>query len=339
MENLSGQLLKRYFEGDCTKAEIALVVNWLDADPENANQALQGMLPLPDAGEGLPAELLAAKQEVWEKTIKQVKRKASPGLLGPLAKSGQGRKLKKACLQVTAGLSGLMLIGFAGQAYFRNLPDTVKTAYGHMQRITLPDSTVVYLNGNSQLTYTRFPSGKSREVWLEGEAFFEVRHLVSQQKFMVHLSDQVEIEVLGTEFNVSNRKPEKAIVLKSGRIKLNLQDAHSKKNIYLKPGDLVTTGDQAAAGIHKKTVDPEVYSAWIFRKWMLDDTTLGEMLLKLKDTYGIKTLVTDKTLLEKRASGSIPLPNDNAKALIGDIANLFELSINKKGNTIFLTAG
>ncbi len=62
------------------------------------------------------------------------------------------------------------------------------------------------------------------------------------------------------------------------------------------------------------------------------------MLLKLRETYGIKTLVTDKALLEKRASGSIPLPKDNVQALIGDIANLFELSIHKKGDTLYLKA-
>jgi transmembrane sensor len=338
MENLRAQLLKRYFAGDCTKAEKALVENWLAADPENADQALQEMAFFPGADEGMPAALLAAREEVWEKTLRQVNRIPAPGRLEGLVWSGTGTagKLKKACLQVAAGLSGLLLIGFARQAYFSNQPTTIKTAYGQVQRITLPDQTVVYLNGNSQLTYKRFPSGESREVWLEGEAFFDVNHLDNQQKFMVHLSDQVEIEVLGTEFNVSNRKPRKAIVLKSGKIKLNLQDRHKKKNIYLKPGDLVTTGDQPAAAIHRKTVDPEVYFAWIAHKWVLDDTSLGEMLLKLKQTYGIKTLVADQALLEKRASGSIPLPKDNVMALVGDIANLFELSILKKGDILYL---
>jgi ferric-dicitrate binding protein FerR (iron transport regulator) len=343
MKNLSAHLLKRYFEGDCTKAEKALVENWLNADPENADKAFLGLEPLPGTEESLPAELLAAKEEVWEKTIRQVQHTGSKGRVGAPVLWGQHRpgqrrsKLKKACLQVAAGLSGLIMIGFAGQAYLNN-QTTVKTAYGKVQRLTLPDSTVVYLNGNSELTYGSFLSGKSREVWLEGEAFFEVRHLEDHQKFMVHLSDQVEIEVLGTEFNVSNRKPGNAIVLKSGKIKINLRDDQKEKNIYLKPGDLVTTGNQATAGIHKKTVDPEVYYAWIAHKWVLDDTSLGEMLLKLEETYGIKTVVTDKALLEKRASGSIPLPEDDTAALMGDIANLFELSIQKKGDILYLKA-
>jgi transmembrane sensor len=267
-----------------------------------------------------------------------VNAKAAVGVLPSLVGVGPTRKLRKACLQVAAGLSGLILLSFAGQAYLDHRPTVVSTAYGQVQRVTLPDQTVVYLNGNSQLTYDRFVAGKAREVWLEGEAFFEVTHLKSHEKFMVHLSDQVEIEVLGTAFNVSNRTPEKAVVLKSGKIKLKLQDEQKEKNIYLRPGDLVTTGDKPTSGIHKKTVDPQVYYAWIAHKWVLDNTSLGEMLLKLRETYGIKTLVTNKALLEKRASGSIPLPKDNAQALVGDIANLFELSIQKKGDTLYLKA-
>jgi ferric-dicitrate binding protein FerR (iron transport regulator) len=336
MENLSGPLLKRYFEGGCTEAEKALVENWLAADEENADRALQEMVP--DAGQDLPAVLRAAKNEVWEKTLRQVRAQAAPKGLRPLLRLGQSqtRKVRKACLQAAAGLSGLILIGFAGQAYLHNQSTIVKTAFGQVQRITLPDQTVVYLNGNSQLTYNRFPAGKSREVWLEGEAFFEVRPLESQQKFMVHLTDQLEIEVLGTEFNVSNRKPGKTIVLKSGKIKLNLQNDNSQQNIYLKPGDLVTAGEGTAAGIHKKTVDPEGYYAWIDHKWVLDETSLGEMLLKLEETYGLKAVVTNKALLDKRASGSIPLPQNDARALMGDIANLFELSIHKKGDILYL---
>jgi ferric-dicitrate binding protein FerR (iron transport regulator) len=338
MENLSAPLLKRYFDGDGTKAEKALVESWLAANPENADLALQVLDPLLDADAGLPAELLAAREEVWQKTIRQVQAKSPDGRLRSLVGAGPTRKRRKACLQAAAGLSGLILIGFAGKTYLDNRPTVVSTAYGQVQRVTLPDQTVVYLNGNSRLTYDRFQSREAREVWLEGEAFFEVTHLKSREKFMVHLSDQVEIEVLGTAFNVSNRQPEKAIVLKSGKIKLKLLDKQKEKDIYMKPGDLVTTEDKPTSGIHKKTVDPQVYYAWIARKWVLDDTSLGEMLLKLRETYGIKTLVTDKALLEKRASGSIPLPKDNAQALIGDIANLFELSIHKKGDTLYLKA-
>lgn len=338
MENLSAPLLKRYFAGDCTKAERALVETWLAAEEEHADRALQQVVP--DAGANLPAVLEAAKKEVWEKTLRQVRdNKAAPGGLGPLLQlaRGRARKIKKACLQASAGLSTLILIGFVGQAYYQNQSTTVRTGFGQVERITLPDQTVVYLNGNSQLTYKRFSAGKGREVWLEGEAFFQVRHLARHQKFMVHLSDQLDIEVLGTEFNVSNRKPGKAIVLKSGKIKLNLQTPNRQQHIYLKPGDLVTGEGLAAGSFHKKTVDPEMYYAWIGYKWVLDGTTLGEMLGKLEETYGLKTVVSNKALLDRRASGSIPLPQNNAPALLGDIANLFELTILKKNGVLYLT--
>jgi ferric-dicitrate binding protein FerR (iron transport regulator) len=199
---------------------------------------------------------------------------------------------------------------------------------------------VVRLNGNSQLRYKASWKGKSREVWLDGEAFFNVTHTENHQQFLVHLSDKKDIEVLGTEFNVSDRTTGSYIVLKSGKIKLNLPEHtdSNTNNIYLQPGDLVEVlaEKNQKNKIKKRVVNPQMYYAWTKGKWMLDATSLEEMLQRLQETYGITTVVSNKDLLKRRASGSIPLPAENVETLITDIANLFELKIHKQDKHIYL---
>lgn len=89
----------------------------------------------------------------------------------------------------------------------------VQTKYAEQKIIALPDETEIVLNSNSTLNYQKgWQSGKPREVWLEGEALFRVRHINSNNTlasaptpFIVHTS-LVNIEVLGTVFNVRERR-------------------------------------------------------------------------------------------------------------------------------------
>lgn len=94
-----------------------------------------------------------------------------------------------------------------GAAYFlqRNTTDPViwqhlATTAGEHQRIVLPDSSVVYLNGNSTLSYPQKFSGVQRTVRLAGEAFFDVSHNPQQPFFVV--GKDFTTKVLGTAFNV-----------------------------------------------------------------------------------------------------------------------------------------
>jgi ferric-dicitrate binding protein FerR (iron transport regulator) len=148
------------------------------------------------------------------------------------------------------------------------------------------------------------------------------------------------VEVLGTEFLVSDRKSHSSIVLKSGKVKVDLQADTAKSSIYLKPGELaeVRKGKTGAGYLTKSQVNPELYYSWTQGKWRLEGTSLGEMLLKLQDTYGINTVVENKNLLQRRASGSIPLEQGSATVLLTDIATLFELKVTEKKDGIYLEA-
>lgn len=118
---------------------------------------------------------------------------------------------------------------------------------------------------------------------------------------------------------------------------LHLANKVNSENISLKPGELVELeGDFVKSVIPKKAANPEKYYGWTKSKWILDATSLREMLVKLEENYGVHVETENQELLDKRVSGSIPLSFNDADTLIADIANLFELKIIRENEKITL---
>ena len=124
-------------------------------------------------------------------------------------------------LSIAASIALLLLTGIIladkepeqGLVYYETtaVPDA-KT------KITLPDSSVVWLNANACLRYPREFSGQARQVEIKGEAFFEVRK--DEKKPFIVRTDGIGIRVLGTTFNVDAEPEKTAVTLITGKIGL-----------------------------------------------------------------------------------------------------------------------
>jgi transmembrane sensor len=331
------KLVILYFKGKSTLAEDSLVENWLAADPDNTNLAMQWLKEAEgeEENENVFIEMLLSKNEIWDHTAKHIESAAS-GTNKKNAATKPLRTFRAQWLYAAAAVSGIILLTFAFYWHKNLRIIEVATDYGQMRNVILPDRSEVVLNGNSRISYRCSWDGKPREIWLEGEAFFSVKHLKNDADFKVHLSEGKIIEVLGTEFNVTDRKRRSCVVLKSGSIKLHLSE--ETDDMLLKPGDLVEIKRKGSKSnpVHKVVVNPEIYSAWTKGRWKLDGTSLKEILLELEEKYGIETLVEDDKLLEKRVSGSLPLGENNIDTLVEDIAHLFRLQVVRRNNKIIL---
>lgn len=169
----------------------------------------------------------------------------------------------------------------------------------------------------------------SREVWLDGEAFFTVIHKKNNQPFKVKTGEDVAIEVLGTTFNVYHRKETK-IVLNSGSIQLSLPTVQEGEKIMMTPGELVEYDKKKYV---KRKVDPKVYTAWTEKNLVLNRTSLRELLHMIKDNYGIDVEVK-VGLLDQTISGSMPVTD--SEALLQQIAKAFQLNVVRKENKIYM---
>lgn len=233
---------------------------------------------------------------------------------------------------LAASLTGLlMLAGFAW--YFWQAHAWVKysTAYGELKTITLPDGSRVVLNGHSQLSYPQNWGETGREVHLDGEAYFQVTKTIDRKKFIVKIRNSGSIEVLGTEFNVNHRAGRSKVMLESGRIRLTV----GQKQLVMQPGELAAFADNGEELVTHE-VDPAVYKTWTERKIVFDQTTLGEVVEMLRQTYDLDVRVSDPRLLGKKLSGTAPI--HDIDAFLEALSGTFGLTVSRTRDHILIQA-
>lgn len=266
-------------------------------------------------------------------------------------KSGFSHKKQKSLLprqvlQMAAVLVGSLLIAGSIWLFFnQNNAVTYATTYGERKSITLPDGSLVTLNGNSKLRYSsQWNEEDIREVWLSGEGFFEVQKIAKTPavstdnatdytKFVVHTSN-LNIEVIGTAFNVNDRRDETTIVLESGKVKLQSDWLQNQEtDLIMQPGELVAASRKENKW-DKKVVNTEEYVAWRHNKFIFDNTTIREIAQILEDSYGLQTEVDQPEIWDKRFTGSTP--TDQIEVLCKAIAASFRWEVEQQGKTIYI---
>ncbi|SHG45324.1 FecR family protein [Chryseolinea serpens] len=231
-----------------------------------------------------------------------------------------------------AAAAFLMLAVTAGLLYWNfNRPTEIRTEYGKREKVILPDNSEVTLNGNSTIRYQhRWNDASTREVWIEGEAFFKVRHTANNRKFIVHVSDSFNVEVLGTEFNVKNRAHEIQVMLVEGRVKLNIRGEEEQKNHFLAPGELATAMDKQP--LVRNFVEHRQYTSWQTDTLVFNHTALREVAVMLKNVYGLETSFKNAALQDRQLTGE--LYSFNVDEILLALAETFDLDIERNGNEV-----
>lgn len=177
--------------------------------------------------------------------------------------------------------------------------NTIKTPAGMRSEFLLPDSTKVYLNSKTTLSYPVAFTGSSRNVKLIGEAYFEVAHN-KKQPFIVN-TGKINIEVTGTEFKASNYPDEELteIVLASGNINL-FQGAYSKERKIIRsmvPGEKATCYEKENK-IYFDKVDVEKYISWKDGILMFRDDSMQDVVRRLNRWFNVDIRLTGEKLTD-----------------------------------------
>lgn len=191
------------------------------------------------------------------------------------------------------------------------------TSYGEIQTRYLPDSSRLVLNAHSSVRYAKtWQAGQAREIWLDGEAWFDVRSAATAA-FLVHTKD-LTVEVLGTTFDIRGRRGKTEVVLQSGKIRVRFT-AGSHADLLMTPGDRIIF-DPATAALTHTTTEPEKYTSWKDKR--LTDATIGEILQYLEDNYHKTFILEDPTLAKRRIGGVVLLDNlDDALFALSTVLN------------------
>jgi transmembrane sensor len=210
---------------------------------------------------------------------------------------------------------------------------TIQTAYGESRTLFLPDSTKVTLNANSILRYAADFNKDTREVWLDGEAFFAVVHKENNQNFLVH-TEELQVEVLGTRFNVNTRGGKSQVVLEEGKVKLAIHDSkESNAPMVMQPGDLVEVS-RTTKQVMRKKVEAEYYSSWRQNKLVFVGTSLEEIARLLKDNYDYDVRFKNEDVAKLLFTGSAPV--DDPQELLQILSKVFGLAVRQEGRSVII---
>lgn len=174
---------------------------------------------------------------------------------------------------------------------------TGRSEYRYM---LLPDSTQVWLNAASTLEYPQqFAAGK-REVYLTGEAYFDVKH-ADKQPFLIH-TGKVTTMVLGTAFNI-NAYPGRENIIVSvsrGKVRVNYND---KEMAVLTQGQQVKVSNTSNTVVQKKQAIAEV-APWQQGNLQYDDETIRDIVADLERNYDVTIRVQSEALASERITTS-----------------------------------
>jgi hypothetical protein len=186
--------------------------------------------------------------------------------------------------------------------------NTLLVPYGKRTDLQLSDGTVVWLNSGSKLIYPAAFIGNTREVFLEGEAIFEVTHN-PDKPFKVKSRNQ-EITVLGTIFNVSHyaEDHEMYTVLKSGSVELSFSHKNLQK-VRLEPGNLASFNTSSKA-VQVRDVNVDDYFSWREGFLKLKNDSLSYIMAKISRYYNVEITIADEHLADQTFSGNLDLKED-----------------------------
>jgi ferric-dicitrate binding protein FerR (iron transport regulator) len=232
----------------------------------------------------------------------------------------------------------LLLVGGGWSYRYFFTEQAWQTVYGERRSLTLPDGSTVTLNANSRLRLpSRWDWRTSRQVWLDGEAYFRVAKQptpAGYRKFTVH-TNRLDVEVLGTRFNVYARSSRTQVLLDEGRVRL--RDITTRQQLTMRPGQVVEYTTQARQTVRE--APPALarsVSAYERNQLLFAEAPLDEVSRRFEDVYGVALRFEGQAFENQRFIGELPL-DDLDKALL-ILSETFDATFQREGRTVTLVA-
>jgi transmembrane sensor len=337
-------LLKRYLEGKCTEEEYHIIDKWYELLDSEIPVSLD------------KAEWNEVENRLWNKI--QVETGSSTAIKQEHKKNFGFKRM--GWLSVAAIISAIIIGAYLytaqnkstgsiesekvheGLSEEKNLTDKTR-------QLTLEDGSRVTLQPGSKIAFPkRFPMNK-REVYLEGEAFFEVTKNATRPFFVYN--NNLVARVLGTSFNIKIINNKIEVVVKTGRVavyengkRISLTDEQKKENgVIVTPNQKVTyyTEDRhfvtSLADAPVPITPPENNDKAEEINFVFDDTPLSEVLQAIEKTYGIEIILANDNLKTCPFTGDITKPNLYNK--LEFICQAFHAAYEIKGTKILIAGG
>jgi ferric-dicitrate binding protein FerR (iron transport regulator) len=275
-----GKIIGKYITGNESVSDSDKLNSWLNEDPENQLK-LDHITEEREIVKNIEAYEDIDTNKAWNRYEEKI----------------AGLSLRKQILKWKIAAILVFLVGIAGSlvgywssgngksALTKSVYTTVVTENGQTSRIILPDSTVVWLNSGTALSYNNNFSVNNRDVKLKGEAYFKVARN-ENIPLIVHC-EEMEVKVLGTEFDVNafSYDDKFSVVLEKGSIELSHIN-NKFESFTMTPGEIAKFDD-----LNNKLVisraDTYEYVSWKDGVLIFNNTSMKQVISRLEHWYGV----------------------------------------------------
>lgn len=333
------EIIVRILQGNQTEEDMHIFLLWYRASQENKNIFFQLKQIYDLRKGGLAPDAIEVKAS-WDRLWIKLKKQSITD--SPLSKTIWNRHYSNMMKFAIAAAIAVVLIVTGIYISYKGEEDQIEwtevgTGIGNSpQTIVLSDGSIVRLNSSSLFRYPEKFNGNSREVYLDGEAYFNVAK-DGRRAFIVH-TDKQSINVLGTEFNVLgySSDPYTVTTLVKGKVRLDTYDNENnlKNEIVMNPSQQVYF-DKEFQQTTLSGIDPQDAILWMKGVYSFRDVSLEEITRRFEKIYGVTIIIPDEADRKEEYTGKF-FAHQSIKEVMNVInfKGQFRLQIND--DTVFL---
>ncbi len=280
-------LIEKYKKGECSAREKELLENYLESFQNNPGEWNENEM----------GNQSIAEEKIYSKIMKNIKNERAHYFTRTFQSPSLFKRAASIIFFILLGAGILYISGVFNQKKDPVVWHEKVTSPGEKSVLTLSDGSIVTLNADSKLKYPDRFDDISKEVYLEGEAYFEVRHN-SNKPFIVH-SENLTTTDLGTKFDVSAYHENNTIIvsLLEGKIEVSGgENGKSDKIIVLKPKEKLLYDKENNVSTFG-VFDSLEAVGWKDNIYKFENEPLGEVFSRLERAYGIEFKLSDQQVL------------------------------------------
>lgn len=322
MAQISDELIIRFINNTCTDEELVEVKNWLDESDENVIRLFEAeqMAMLASSMRNDDAAKKRVSDKIRERIDNEEKRIQ--------------HRVRLSVFRWVSGIAAMIAIVFGLGFYFFSRPEVRMIHIAATDKsitVTLPDSSVVWLNRNSGLTYPEHFADNNREVKLSGEGFFKVTR-DKNRPFHVE-GKYLDVEVLGTQFNfISNDSIENSVSLIEGSVEVSVNG--TDQEIVLKPGQKATYSTSTGL-LSVQTANTAIDAAWHDRTIPFSNANLSEIIAILNQLYDVE-IEADRRLNTTKTYSGVTVYYEEVDSTLAYLSHTLPIKFKRKGKKIII---
>lgn len=313
------ELLVKYLLNEMNEEERVNIEDWLQSDPEHQRK-LDHFKILWSESKKLESSSSIDENKAWSKFSSRIQ--GTKGL--SVVRGNRYNMLRKLSVAATV----IVFLSAGMYFYFSRTQDqlalqsndTVITKF-------LSDGSEIVLNKHSNLQYRNNRRSSTREVTLEGEAFFTVAPDKSKP-FIISI-DSVEVKVVGTSFNVKGTAAGVEVIVETGVVQVSSKG----KNVILNPGEKILISNNTEQ-VLKQTNSNQLYKYFRTKEFLCDNTPLWQLVEVVNEAYGANIRIEDSTLRQMPISASFN--NQSLETILEVVEKTFQIKAEVQGNGILL---